>query len=355
MKTERALITLFGEARVKSRTGSDPLSFDSIRAIMQLMSSSVRVVHWHPQSPEAYTFLGSGKWEKEHKDKVLHFLEEAKGKWTKNLTTHTDFYYVDMINFNSKKTMYVVQCRQFKLKDIYEASTFLPSGYKMSDREWNQDITIWKRNEGLLKGIMKRGEGLVLYPASGLNDKNLISRMIDIINRNAGRESLSLEDIRAFTSLDSLLRDPANVSYTSPTNAAVADKTIRSEGNVFCTECGAVNISVNKFCIKCGSKLSHLTEMPTEKGVPSANADVIQAESQVTVEEDGRVKVIVELPGAKKETIDLRTTQDSIIVHAKNGKNFYTNIDLDYLIDPQSAKANYQNGILTVYVNKQPK
>jgi hypothetical protein len=80
--------------------------------------------------------------------------------------------------------------------------------------------------------------------------------------------------------------------------------------------------------------------------------DELHVESQVIIEEDGTVSVIVKLPGVKKECIDLTVDENAVYVSTKNGKNLHKRMKLDFAVDPMSAKASYVNGKLIVHINK---
>jgi len=62
--------------------------------------------------------------------------------------------------------------------------------------------------------------------------------------------------------------------------------------------------------------------------------------------------IFVELPGADKDKIKLDAADRSIQIRSEDEKKFYKMIDLDSEIDPDSAKASYKNGVLTVEINK---
>jgi len=72
--------------------------------------------------------------------------------------------------------------------------------------------------------------------------------------------------------------------------------------------------------------------------------------SQVDVDRANKtVRVIVELPGLTKESIKITGTETSIRVTASNElRNIDTEIPISAKVDPKTAKATYNNGVLEV-------
>jgi len=71
--------------------------------------------------------------------------------------------------------------------------------------------------------------------------------------------------------------------------------------------------------------------------------------------EKDKFKVFVELPGVEKEKVKLDVADDSVEIKTDDEKKFYKMIYLDTTIDPDSAKASYKNGILTLELDKKEK
>jgi len=71
--------------------------------------------------------------------------------------------------------------------------------------------------------------------------------------------------------------------------------------------------------------------------------------------EKDKFKVFVELPGVEKEKVKLDVADDSVEIKTDDEKKFYKMIYLDSSIDPDSAKASYKNGILTLELDKKEK
>jgi len=71
--------------------------------------------------------------------------------------------------------------------------------------------------------------------------------------------------------------------------------------------------------------------------------------------EEDKFKIFVELPGVEKDKVKLDVTDDSVQIKTDDEKKFYKMIYLDAPADPDSAKASYKNGILTLELDKKQK
>ena len=74
-------------------------------------------------------------------------------------------------------------------------------------------------------------------------------------------------------------------------------------------------------------------------------------------EEDNKVTVIAELPGVDKEDIDVRVVDNKLIIKAKGkDRKYYKEVELPEDIKPETARAQYRNGVLEVTIErKKPK
>jgi HSP20 family protein len=71
--------------------------------------------------------------------------------------------------------------------------------------------------------------------------------------------------------------------------------------------------------------------------------------TDVSSSDDGKVRVVVELPGVEKEDIGLEGTKDSLKVSVDTTtRKFEKTLALPNDVDPNSAVARYNNGILEV-------
>ncbi len=80
------------------------------------------------------------------------------------------------------------------------------------------------------------------------------------------------------------------------------------------------------------------------------------------IDEGDAYRIVVELPGARKDGIELYASEKSVFVKAVNEveapslpRVYRVRIDLDEEIDPGTARAKYFEGLLTIEVKKQVK
>jgi HSP20 family protein len=70
------------------------------------------------------------------------------------------------------------------------------------------------------------------------------------------------------------------------------------------------------------------------------------------MDDQDKYKIFVELPGVDKDKVKLDVTDESVQIRTEDEKKFYKMIDLDSPVDPDSARASYKNGVLTVELAK---
>lgn len=68
--------------------------------------------------------------------------------------------------------------------------------------------------------------------------------------------------------------------------------------------------------------------------------------------EKDKFKIFVELPGVDKDKVKLNVAEDSVEIRTDDERKFYKLIDLDETVDPDSTRASYKNGILTLELDK---
>ena len=73
------------------------------------------------------------------------------------------------------------------------------------------------------------------------------------------------------------------------------------------------------------------------------------------MEEKDKFKIFVELPGVDKEKVKLDVAEDSVEVKTEDDKKFYKMINLDSAVNPDTSKASYKNGVLTLELEKKEK
>jgi HSP20 family protein len=91
---------------------------------------------------------------------------------------------------------------------------------------------------------------------------------------------------------------------------------------------------------------------PSHRGIePSSGREPL-----VDVMDDkDKYRIFAELPGVEKDNIKLDVAEDSIEISTKDNKKFYKMISLESTVDPDSTKASYKNGVLTVELEKMGK
>jgi HSP20 family protein len=71
------------------------------------------------------------------------------------------------------------------------------------------------------------------------------------------------------------------------------------------------------------------------------------------IEGEKEIKVVVELPGVKKEDVNLSATEKSLTIRVDEYKRkYFKEVELPAEVDPDSAKASCTNGILEATLQK---
>ena len=73
------------------------------------------------------------------------------------------------------------------------------------------------------------------------------------------------------------------------------------------------------------------------------------------MEEKDKYKIFVELPGVDKEKVKLDVAEDSVEVKTEDDKKFYKMINFASAVNPDTSKASYKNGVLTLELEKKEK
>ena len=93
-------------------------------------------------------------------------------------------------------------------------------------------------------------------------------------------------------------------------------------------------------------------------GLPTGRPFELKAEREPLVDvidEEKQVRVVAEIPGVNKEDIDLSVDERSLTIKVDTEKRkYYKEVELPAPVDPQTAKANYNNGVLEVTIGKKP-
>ncbi len=70
------------------------------------------------------------------------------------------------------------------------------------------------------------------------------------------------------------------------------------------------------------------------------------------IDADDEIWVVAELPGVSKDKIKVKVTENKVVIRASNGKKYYKEIELPAEVDPKTAKAKYNNGVLDIRIKK---
>jgi HSP20 family protein len=77
---------------------------------------------------------------------------------------------------------------------------------------------------------------------------------------------------------------------------------------------------------------------------------------QILDEKNGTLKLVIELPGVEKSDIEVSVAENKVGVKAEVGTRKYrTEIQLRADVDPESGKAEYNNGVLEISLNLKDK
>jgi HSP20 family protein len=82
---------------------------------------------------------------------------------------------------------------------------------------------------------------------------------------------------------------------------------------------------------------------PTSRGVRSP------INEQVLDEKNGTLRLLLEMPGVEKDDINVETTEETAVVTAQSeGRSYRAEMELKSPVKPDSAKAEYKNGMLEI-------
>lgn len=70
------------------------------------------------------------------------------------------------------------------------------------------------------------------------------------------------------------------------------------------------------------------------------------------IEQKDYYEVVAELPGVEKVDIKLHATKDALEIKTENARRFFKKISFDMPVNPESSKATYTNGVLSVKITK---
>ncbi|RZN37269.1 MAG: Hsp20/alpha crystallin family protein [Methanophagales archaeon ANME-1-THS] len=91
-------------------------------------------------------------------------------------------------------------------------------------------------------------------------------------------------------------------------------------------------------------KASHRRIEPFPNGEREPLVDVI--------DHGDSYEVVAELPGVEKKDIKLHAADDTLEIRTENGRRYFKEVAFKTLVKPETAKATYKNGVLSVRIKK---
>jgi len=91
-------------------------------------------------------------------------------------------------------------------------------------------------------------------------------------------------------------------------------------------------------------KPSHMRLEPSPGGEREPLIDVI--------DQNDAYEVVAELPGVEKEDLRLHATENSLEIKTEGGTKFFRVLTFETPVKPETAKATYKNGVLSVRLKK---
>lgn len=71
--------------------------------------------------------------------------------------------------------------------------------------------------------------------------------------------------------------------------------------------------------------------------------------SSIIDEKNNELNITAEMPGIRKEDIELNATENEVVIKADSkGRKYYKSVNTPCPVDPDSARAKYNNGVLEV-------
>lgn len=70
--------------------------------------------------------------------------------------------------------------------------------------------------------------------------------------------------------------------------------------------------------------------------------------SSMIDDKNNELNITVEMPGIQKEDIEVNATENDVTIRAEGERKYYKSLKTSVPVDPDSAKAKYNNGVLEV-------
>lgn len=113
------------------------------------------------------------------------------------------------------------------------------------------------------------------------------------------------------------------------------------------------NVRTYGYTMFCGPDgIPHTREFGNAIGEHAMNNNMLREPLTDVVLDGNLVRITVELPGVSKEDIQLEGSKDSVTISVNTDtKSFRKDLALPCEVDPDSAKAEYNNGILEILID----
>ena len=98
---------------------------------------------------------------------------------------------------------------------------------------------------------------------------------------------------------------------------------------------------------------AHVQEFGNARGNQLESEQIGREPLTDIIDEGAKVKVIIELPGVELEDISLNAENNILAISVnREDRKFSKKLELPSSVSPDSAKATYKNGVLTVVMEK---
>jgi len=134
----------------------------------------------------------------------------------------------------------------------------------------------------------------------------------------------------------------------------IFERMMRDIENIFRrAEAGEIKPIVRGFSIRIGPDgKPEIREFGTKPTIKETGIEERRPLVDV-IETDTEIQVIAEMPGVNKEDIEVNATETTLEIRAEGeNRKYYETVELPSEVDPDSAKARYNNGVLEVILKK---
>ncbi len=111
-----------------------------------------------------------------------------------------------------------------------------------------------------------------------------------------------------------------------------------------------VNVKISKDGVPMVEPFGNVKSLPNGTKITEEREPLVDV-----INKDGEITVIAELPGVSKEDIKISASRTSISIYAKNsetGRDYAKVVKLPAAVEPDSATAKYNNGVLEINIKK---